>query len=143
MEGESVKRFRNYHRHRRIITVKNGLMFHNQDQFIPDPSQRMLILEKAYDFHQGVPRTRARIKELYWWSSLSSDVEKWVTNCTNCKDSDTTKKTVCPLFNSVPSAEGPWHKLVPWPLAVVKEPRRTVVKVEIEFQQFCLKFIPE
>ena len=51
------------------------------------------ILIRGHSGHQGVSRTINRIKRIYWWPRLSSDVENLIKNCELCQCSERTTKT--------------------------------------------------
>lgn len=48
--------------------------------------------------HQGVDRTRARLKEKYYWYKMSETIKAYVRSCNTCnKNKKATRKAKCPL----------------------------------------------
>jgi hypothetical protein len=48
--------------------------------------------------HQGVNRTRARVKEKYYWCRMNKTIKAYVHSCNTCnKNKKATRKAKCPL----------------------------------------------
>ena len=46
------------------------------------------LLHTAHESHQGMTRTKQRLRELYWWPKMDKEVEDLVKYCVTCKAND-------------------------------------------------------
>ena len=66
-------------------------------------SLRGEMLERAHDKHLGIVKTKARVREVIWWSGMNNQVEQLVSSCESLRrvlDSRTSsvKSLCCPLI---------------------------------------------
>ena len=59
------KKHKDYFRCLDKLTVHSEKIFYNETRFVPDKSKRKVILEEAHKNHQGITRTKSRIKDWF------------------------------------------------------------------------------
>ena len=81
------------------------------DKFVVPNNLRLKLVELSHESHQGMTRTKQRLRELYWWPSMDLDVETLVKNCIVCNHNDkTVKRHFAPML-PVQYPEQPWDKI--------------------------------
>ena len=60
-----------------------GLLMYQTRLIIPERA-RSDILDKLHLAHQGISKTRALAKQLYYWPGISNDIAQMVSNCSKC-----------------------------------------------------------
>jgi len=65
----------------------------------------------AYESHQGIVRTKQRLRDLYWWPKMDSQVQYSIASCVLCQANDKTASTCPAPLQPVPLPDGPWKKL--------------------------------
>ena len=48
------------------------------------------LIQIAHDTHQGIVRTKQRLRELYWWPGMDAAVETAIKSCVTCTQHDKT-----------------------------------------------------
>ena len=66
------------------ITEMDGLLFHNNKIIVPELLQREMIA-LAHKPHFGIEKTTNRLRQIFYWSSLSSDVVDFIAHCETCQ----------------------------------------------------------
>ena len=69
--------------------------------------RRALIL--AHEGHQGVVRTKARLREKLWWARMDKDVEAFVRECCPCQLVGASPKPEPIRSTTLP--RGPWEEI--------------------------------
>ncbi|KAK6182052.1 hypothetical protein SNE40_009818 [Patella caerulea] len=69
------------------------------------------LCQIAHACHQGIIRTKQRLRELYWWSGMDSQIEMLISTCIVCQNSDKTANTSVAPMTPVPTPAKPWEKL--------------------------------
>ena len=75
------------------------------------PTLQQQLISLAHDTHQGLVRTKQRLRELYWWPGMDSDVEAAIKSCTTCSQHDKTAITRAAPLQPVPLPNAAWEKL--------------------------------
>ena len=75
---------------------------------LPQKMQRRAFI-LAHEGHQGVVRTKARLRENVWWTRLDKDVEAFVRECYPCQLVGARPKPE--PIRSTPLPEGPWEEI--------------------------------
>ena len=65
----------------------------------------------AHEGHQGMVRSKQRLREYYYWSGIDLDVEIFVRNCSLCLATDRPTRQFNPPMQSVSYPKKPWSKL--------------------------------
>lgn len=69
---------------RHDITVYQDVLLYKQRILIPK-SLRNLTLELAHEGHQGVVRTKQRLRAKVWWPKMNKDAEQYVEKYHSCQ----------------------------------------------------------
>lgn len=70
---------------------------------------RSKFIHLAHEGHQGVVRTKQRLRELYWW--LDYEVQSIVASCSACQSCDKTAWTCPAPLQPVDLPDGPFQKV--------------------------------
>ena len=93
------------------LTLKEGLIFYRGKRFLSEIGNRGEILEAGHDLHLGITRNRNRIREVFWWPGMPSEVKLFLEGCPECEMSDQTQKTCKTPLIPVPLPKKPWDKI--------------------------------
>ncbi|KAK7909818.1 hypothetical protein WMY93_014502 [Mugilogobius chulae] len=77
---------------------------------VPESLQKRLIVI-AHETHQGIVRTKQRLRELYWWPKMDLQIETFIKNCSTCKQNDKTSVTHDAPLQPVPLPAFAWEKV--------------------------------
>ena len=69
------------------------------------------LLHAAHESHQGMTRTKQRLRELYWWPHMDKQVDDLVKQCTTCKSNDKSVKSGFAPLTPVKYPDKAWSKL--------------------------------
>ena len=62
------------------------------------------------DAHQGIVRTKQRMREIYWLPGMDKYIEQAIRNCVLCAIHDKTAKPVVEPISVTPCATKVWHR---------------------------------
>ncbi|KAJ8000091.1 hypothetical protein DPEC_G00201250 [Dallia pectoralis] len=93
------------------LAVDETLVMRGTDRVIVPTSLRPKVVDLAHEGHQGVVRTKQRLRELYWWPQMDKDVQSKVASCVSCQYNDKTVKTAPAPLTPVELPDGPWEKV--------------------------------
>ena len=99
-----------FYRFREELILLDGLVLRGGRIVVPARLQERLVTH-AHDGHQGMVRTKQRLRSTYWWPGLDAMVESVVKTCDICMTSDKSAKTRKAPLCPVPFPEAPWDKL--------------------------------
>lgn len=89
------------------LTVMNGVLLYDSRIVVPT-SERLNILDRIHQAHQGIVKCRLRARRSVWWPRMSTQIQEMVQNCRVCRlTSDTPIEPLCP--STLP--ERPWERL--------------------------------
>lgn len=92
------------------LSVVDNLILRDERLVVPT-SLTSQVIAAAHEAHPGVVRTKARLREKYWWPAMDREVELSIQRCSICQTADkSTKVTPAPL-QPVPFPDQPWLKL--------------------------------
>ncbi|KAK7881940.1 hypothetical protein WMY93_028114 [Mugilogobius chulae] len=74
-------------------------------------SLRHSLIALAHESHQGIVRTKQRLRDLYWWPGIDAQVLAAISSCVLCQSNDKTARTHPAPLHPVPLPDGPWRKL--------------------------------
>ena len=77
---------------------------------VPESLQKHLI-DIAHETHQGIVRTKQRLRELYWWPKMDGQVEALIKSCTTCRQNDKSAATHNAPLHPVPLPTAAWEKV--------------------------------
>ncbi|UYV70981.1 K02A2.6-like, partial [Cordylochernes scorpioides] len=100
-----------YFRLRKDLSVQEDLILNEKGKILVPVSLRNKLLSFAHKAHQGMVRTKQRLRESYWWPGMDKDVEDLVTNFWVCKNHDKRLKSIRVPITPVERPANPWTKL--------------------------------
>ncbi|XP_064468651.1 uncharacterized protein K02A2.6-like [Ornithodoros turicata] len=92
------------------LSVADGVVFRGERVLVPETLTSRIIAQ-AHQSHQGMVRTKQRIRSTYWWTAMDRQVEDYVRNCAVCQSADKSAKVSPAPLQPVPLPEKPWQKL--------------------------------
>ena len=99
-----------YYMVRDELAVIDNCIFRGDRMVIP-PSCQATLISCAHSAHQGIVRTKQRLRDLYWWPRMDRMVEDAIHHCSACQSSDKVARTRNTPLQSVPLPDGPWQKI--------------------------------
>jgi len=90
------------------ITVVGRLVMRGMRIVIP-VSLRKRVLEVAHEGHQGIVKTKDRLRSKVWWPNMNSMVERHYKKCLGCQG--VTPIASIPPVNATTMPTKPWRDL--------------------------------
>ena len=106
-----VAALRPYYRCREELTVVGDVVLRGAARVVVPAGLRSRVLGLAHEVHQGIVKTKQRIRELYWWPGIDQEVERLVKTCQTCSVADKTASPRRAPMQPVPFPSEPWVKL--------------------------------
>uniref|UniRef100_A0A915HGI5 RNA-directed DNA polymerase n=1 Tax=Romanomermis culicivorax TaxID=13658 RepID=A0A915HGI5_ROMCU len=69
-------------------------------------------MNKAHEGHPGIVRPKIKLREMYWWPSITSDIEETISHCQGCQDSAKSNPQLMIPTDPLPLPKSPWEKIV-------------------------------
>ncbi|KAG1675072.1 hypothetical protein GQR58_014844 [Nymphon striatum] len=113
------------------LSVVNGILMRNDKVVVPK-GLTTRIINFAHEAHQGMTRTKQRIRLLYWWPGIDTAVENLIQGCCICNSIDKTAKPSFHALQPVPYPSKAWSKLgldIVGPIAHVPSKHRFIISV--------------
>ena len=63
------------------------------------------------DGHQGIVKTKQRLRDIFWWPSMDKFTENAIRECNLCANHDKTAKFTAAPISTTPWPETPWSRL--------------------------------
>ncbi|KAL6463363.1 hypothetical protein MHYP_G00277540 [Metynnis hypsauchen] len=96
---------------RHELTVMNECIVRGSHRLlVPESLQKRLVV-LAHETHQGIVRTKQRLRELYWWPRMDFQIETCIKNCSACQQNDKTTVTHDAPLQPVPLPTAAWEKV--------------------------------
>lgn len=95
---------------REELSIVDDLLLRAERLVVPS-SLTAQFIAVAHETHPGITRTKARLRELFWWPRMDKQVESAVKNCHICLEADKSAKTSPVPLQPVEWPERPWQKL--------------------------------
>lgn len=95
---------------REELSVVDDLLL-RADRLVVPSSLTAQIISTAHETHPGITRTKARLRERFWWPRMDKEVETAVKNCHICLEADKSARTSPAPLQPVEWPERPWQKL--------------------------------
>lgn len=99
-----------FYRSREELGVVDGVLVRGDRLLVP-ASLRPRLLAAAHEGHQGMVRTKQRIRQHFWWPGMDTAVEELVKSCEACASSDKTAVPRKAPLQPVRLPDGPWEKV--------------------------------
>jgi hypothetical protein len=95
-------------------TLENRLLKH-QDRLVvaKDNDLRTRLIKEAHaqvsTAHPGKNKTRKIIADRYYWPGMTSDIDRYIRNCNDCRQATIPRYTIPGLLKPLPIPERPWQ----------------------------------
>ena len=99
---EEIRQFWNV---RHELSYVDGIVTRN-DKYVVPVALRENLISLAHEGHQGMSKTKSRIREFYWWPNLNSEVETVIKSCTCCHEIPREAPVQVPSY-----VTRPWHQI--------------------------------
>ena len=77
------------------------------------PSElRSRVMANAHESHQGLVRTKQRLRDRFWWPGMDSEVHEMLRDCAHCSTHEGHTKLCRPPLHPIPLPAGPWRKVM-------------------------------
>lgn len=96
---------------RKELQVIRGRVYKAGKKMLVPKELRWKHIELAHEGHNGIVRTKRRIRQHYWWPGMDKDVENYVSSCQPCCNSDKSVKPLNVPVQAVETPEKPWTKI--------------------------------
>ena len=93
------------------LAEQDGVVLRAEKIVLPGSLRRTAIGLAHDGAHQGMCRTKQRLRQIYWWPAMDREVEEQIRECSICANSDRTARPVTAPAASTPWPERPWEKL--------------------------------
>ncbi|KAK7910413.1 hypothetical protein WMY93_015097 [Mugilogobius chulae] len=93
------------------LSVHDSLILRGTDRLVVPTTLRARVVDLAHEGHQGIVRTKQRLRELYWWPQLDKLVHSVIASCVNCQYSDKVAVTSPAPLTPVNLPSRPWEKV--------------------------------
>ncbi|PIK53283.1 hypothetical protein BSL78_09811 [Apostichopus japonicus] len=92
------------------LSVHDNIIFRGEKVVVPT-GLTSIIVSRAHEGHQGMVRTKQRIRKLYWWPGMDNQVTTMVKHCATCNLADKSVSIRVAPMQPVPLPECSWDKL--------------------------------
>ncbi|KAI4895127.1 hypothetical protein NFI96_030604, partial [Prochilodus magdalenae] len=96
--------------HHELAVMNECIVRGSHRLLVPESLQKRLIV-LAHETHQGIVRTKQRLRELYWWPKMDFQIETCIKNCSTCQQNDKTTITHDAPLQPVPLPTAAWEKV--------------------------------
>ena len=107
MNGK-ISKSNNLFRFREELSVIDGVLLKGSRIVIPDKLRKQ-TLQLAHEGHQGIVKTKLRLREKVWWPGIDQDAENLVKSCRACQVVGPVPKQEPIKRTQLP--DGPWQDL--------------------------------
>jgi hypothetical protein len=110
LDSEIISVLKPYYMIKDDLTICDDVIMRNDRIVIPKELTGSL-LKLAHESHQGMTRTKQRLRELYWWPCMDKQVENIVKSCITCQLNDKSVKQTTAPMTPVPYPNCAWCKV--------------------------------
>ncbi len=93
------------------LAAQDSLVFRGSYRLVVPVSLRGALINLAHQGHQGIVRTKQRLRDLYWWPGMDHSAQSAITSCQLCQAHEKSAKTHTPPLQPVPLQAAPWQKV--------------------------------
>lgn len=93
------------------LSLQNDCVMRGTGRLLVPGSLQPKLISLAHDTHQGIVRTKQRLREVYWWPGMDAQVEAAIKACVTCQSHDKSAVTRTSPLQPVPYPTGAWEKL--------------------------------
>ncbi|KAJ8018291.1 hypothetical protein HOLleu_43793 [Holothuria leucospilota] len=99
-----------YFRIRDSLSIHHDIVFKGERVVIPSELVKRII-QFGHEGHQGIVRTKQRLRQLYWWPNMDDVIMQTIKDCTVCQNHDKTARVRTAPMQPVPLPTSSWKKL--------------------------------
>nr|XP_054765813.1 uncharacterized protein K02A2.6-like [Lytechinus pictus] len=92
------------------LSVVDDIVMRGNRIVIPTSLQAKFV-DFAHSAHQGIVRTKQRLRETYWFPHIDKIVEETIKRCVTCQENDKSHRTHSAPMQSVEFPNSPWEKI--------------------------------
>ena len=100
-----------YYHVRDELSLHGSLLFRG-DRLVVPAALRERVFSNGHEGHQGVVRTKQRIRARFWWPRLDRDVRERLGGCPVCSRHDEHVRRENPPLQPIPLPGGPWKRVM-------------------------------
>ncbi|CDW61234.1 zf-H2C2 and rve domain containing protein [Trichuris trichiura] len=93
------------------LATQNDCVIRGTHRIVLPETLQARLVSLAHENHQGIVRTKMRLRELYWWPGMDSQVEAFIKHCSACQSMNKTLSFFNPPLQPVPYPSAAWEKL--------------------------------
>ena len=93
------------------LSIQDDCVVRGTNRLVVPGSLQPKLISLAHDTHQGIVRTKKRLRELYWWPGMDAQVEAFIKACVTCQSHDKSAVTHPTPMQPVPYPTSAWEKL--------------------------------
>ena len=109
------------------LWIMGQLVMRGKKVVIPEKLWNQTI-QLAHEGHQGMVRTKSRLREKVWWPDLDKQVEKLIRACFPCQLVGTRPKPE--PIRSTPLPQGPWSEIA---VDLLEIPKKGLLLVVVDY----------
>ena len=98
--------------HVRDELSQHGSLLFRGDRLVVPAALRERVLRNAHEGHQGLVRTKQRLRARFWWPRLDRQVQEHLRGCEVCSQHDGHVRRERPPLQPIPLPDGPWQRLM-------------------------------
>ncbi|XP_043234726.1 uncharacterized protein K02A2.6-like [Amphibalanus amphitrite] len=92
------------------LSCQGSLIFCG-DRLVVPTTLRRRVVQLAHETHQGLVRTKRRLRDRYWWPGASREVDEALRSCQLCAVHSKSAVPCSPPLQAIPLPPGPWQHL--------------------------------
>uniref|UniRef100_A0A096M5I9 Gypsy retrotransposon integrase-like protein 1 n=1 Tax=Poecilia formosa TaxID=48698 RepID=A0A096M5I9_POEFO len=96
---------------RNELSASRDLVMRGEHRYIVPVTLRATVIHLAHETHQGVVRTKQRLRDLYWWPQMDKMVQSVISSCTTCQMNDKSAQTAPAPLQPIELPNRPWEKV--------------------------------
>lgn len=93
------------------LSSQGPLLFRGEQLVVPT-ALRGRVLANAHSGHQGIARTKQRLRERFWWPGMDAEVRSQLRECGVCSRHDEHAKVTRPPLQAIPLPETVWQRVM-------------------------------
>ncbi|KAL0149455.1 hypothetical protein M9458_055243 [Cirrhinus mrigala] len=93
------------------LSLQDGCVVRGTTRLLVPECLQPKLIALAHDTHQGIVKTKRRLRELYWWPGMDKQVETAVKTCVTCQLHDKSAVTHTTPLQPVPYPAEAWENV--------------------------------
>ena len=96
---------------RQELSCKDSLLFRGERLVVPT-ALRAQVISNAHEAHQGLVRTKQRLRGKFWWPGMEREAQTMLQSCVLCSAHEAHVKPCRPPLQPIPLPVGVWRKVM-------------------------------